>query len=691
MELKETIGKITLDYSKYPGEDFYCDGAIEDTMLDIAKNYAKVEFPRIIEENASWPIMYHFSTQRENIVDWIPMDKNSKVLEIGSGCGAITGALARKAGEVTCVDLSKKRSLINAYRNQDCDNVTIRVGNFKDIEPELDTDYDYCLLIGVFEYGQSYMGGETPYEDFLKIIRKHAKAGTGRVVIAIENRYGLKYWAGCMEDHLGTYFKGLEGYQPEDGVKTFSKKGLMRIFKTCGEKKVNFYYPYPDYKFMNTLFSDDRLPVKGELCLNMRNFDRDRVKVFDEKAVFDGLIEDGDFDTYSNSFLVVLGDDVETEYVRYSNDRADEYKICTELINVHGDKIVKKRALSERGKSHIQAMRGYYDALSKAYHNTGLNICPCKLIDEGNSIIFPYISGKPLSELMDECLKNGDEEGFKKLFDEYVKYVSMGDTSHIADMDLVFSNILVDGKNWTVIDYEWVEERAVEAKELAFRALYCFILEDENRNILNYDLIIKKLGITVDEEQGYREHEAMFQKMVTGKYKSLGELRDLLGGKILSLEKSLMDAALEANRRRIRVYEDLGNGFNEDDAYYVQDTYDMDDYVEVEIELPTNTKKVRIDPCEDYAITYIDSIIFNDKVIDVKDNKRVYINGKKLKTSDGNGVTAVFYNEDPNIIIELSDIIRSTGNKMKISMKTSFVKKEMIENLSGNLKRMIRL
>ena len=67
MELKETIGKITLDYSKYPGEDFYCDGAIEDTMLDIAKNYAKVEFPRIIEENASWPIMYHFSTQREGM------------------------------------------------------------------------------------------------------------------------------------------------------------------------------------------------------------------------------------------------------------------------------------------------------------------------------------------------------------------------------------------------------------------------------------------------------------------------------------------------------------------------------------------------------------------------------------------------------------------------------------------------
>lgn len=690
-EFIEQIGKITLDYSKYPGEDLYCDGAIEDTMLDIAKNYAKVEYPRIIEEYANWPVMYHFSSQRENIVDWIPMDKDAKVLEIGSGCGAITGALSRKAGQVTCVELSKKRSLINAYRNQNCDNVTIKVGNFKDIEPELDTDYDYCLLIGVFEYGQSYMGGDTPYEDFLKIIRKHAKAITGKVVIAIENRYGLKYWAGCKEDHLNRYFCGLEGYKPEDGVKTFSKKGLERIFETCGERKVNFYYPYPDYKFMNTLFSDKRLPKKGELCLNNRNFDCDRVKLFDEKAVFDGILEDGEFDKYSNSFLVVLGDDVETEYVRYSNDRADAYKISTEILEIGGNKIVKKRALTEAGIEHMQSMRRHYEGLAGAYRYAGLNICPCNIADNGMSVIFPYVNGVQLSELMDDCLSRGDAEGFKELFDEFVKRISEGDLSHIADMDLVFSNILVDGDYWTVIDYEWVEERAVKAKELAFRALYCYILEDENREILNYDSIIKELDITVDEEQGYREHEAMFQKEVTGRYKSLGELRDLIGGKILSLEKSISDAALEANKRRIKVYLDYGKGFGEEDAYYVTDTYDMEGYVEMSIEFPSNVRKVRIDPCEDYALTYLESMVFNNKLIDIKDNKRVYINGKKLKDSNVSGITAVFFNNDPNIVIEVSDMVRSTGNKLTVAMRTSLIQKEMVDNLEGNLKRMIRL
>lgn len=237
--MTETIGKITLNLDKYPGEDYYCDGSVEDEILDIVKKYSTVEYDRIIAERKSWPILYHLSALRENIVDFLPIQKTEKVLEVGSGCGAITGALARKAGEVTCVDLSKKRSLINAYRHSECENVTIHVGNFTDVEPELPADYDYICLIGVFEYGQAYIGGKTPYEDFLKILQKHL-APDGRIVIAIENKYGLKYFAGCKEDHLGSWFSGIENY-PEGGVvRTFSRKKLERIFDACGVRERSF-------------------------------------------------------------------------------------------------------------------------------------------------------------------------------------------------------------------------------------------------------------------------------------------------------------------------------------------------------------------------------------------------------------------------------------------------------------------
>jgi len=37
-------------------------------------------------------------------------------------------------------------------------SVFVHVGNFTDVEPELPADYDYICLIGVFEYGQAYIG-----------------------------------------------------------------------------------------------------------------------------------------------------------------------------------------------------------------------------------------------------------------------------------------------------------------------------------------------------------------------------------------------------------------------------------------------------------------------------------------------------------------------------------------------------
>ena len=303
--MQEKIGKVTLDYEFYPGEDLYSDGPVEKELLEIAKNYGEEELNQIIAERNSWPILYHFSHIRQNIVEWLPITRNQKVLEIGSGCGPITGILAKKAKSVTCNDLSKMRSTINAYRNKNCDNVKIMVGNFQDVESSLTETYDYITLIGVFEYSQGYIGTEQPYVEMLRRISRHLAPG-GKVVIAIENRLGLKYWAGCTEDHVGKYFEGLENYPDTKGVRTFSRKELSDIIDKAGDFKTTFYYPYPDYKFPMTIYSDKRLPKKGELRDNFCNFDRNRIQLFNEGKVYDSLTDAGLFQEFSNSFLVLV-------------------------------------------------------------------------------------------------------------------------------------------------------------------------------------------------------------------------------------------------------------------------------------------------------------------------------------------------------------------------------------------------
>lgn len=303
--MQEKIGNIVLDLEYYSGKDLYSDGPVEEELLDIAKNYREEELNRVISERKSWPVLYHFSHIRQNILEWLPIEKKDRVLEVGSGCGAITGALARKAGEVTCIDLSRMRSTINAYRNRDYDHVKIMVGNFQDIEKNLEEKFDYITLIGVFEYSEGYIGTKEPYVEMLRCISRHLAPG-GKIVIAIENRLGMKYWAGCTEDHAGRYFEGLMGYPDTKGVKTFSRTELGNIIQKAGNFRTRFYYPFPDYKFPLTIYSDSYLPKKGELKGNFSNFDRARIQLFDEAKVYDTLVENGLFPEFSNSFLVLL-------------------------------------------------------------------------------------------------------------------------------------------------------------------------------------------------------------------------------------------------------------------------------------------------------------------------------------------------------------------------------------------------
>ena len=302
--MEEHIGKVRLNFKFYDGKDLYSDGNdIEDEILDIVKTNPKSEYNNIIFEKSKWALLYHLSELRQNIIDWIPISKNDNVLEIGSGCGALTECIAKKANSVTCVELSRKRSLINAYRHKDYDNIEIIVGNLQKIK--FDKKYDIITLIGVFEYAESFIEGNNPYITFLQSIYDKLN-DKGRIVIAIENRIGMKYWAGCKEDHVGKYFEGITGYRSNKDVKTFSKYELEDLFRSAEISDFKFYYPYPDYKFMHTIYSDEHYPSVNSLCDNFRNYDQTRLNLFDETAAFNGIIRSNLFDEFSNSFLIII-------------------------------------------------------------------------------------------------------------------------------------------------------------------------------------------------------------------------------------------------------------------------------------------------------------------------------------------------------------------------------------------------
>ncbi|MBQ3163014.1 MAG: methyltransferase domain-containing protein [Lachnospiraceae bacterium] len=667
--MTEKVGKVTLDLTYYPGEDFYSDGTIEDELLAIAKEHKPDEFPEIIEKKKNWPVFYHLSPFRTNIIDWLPIKKTDKVLEIGSGCGAITGTLADKAGSVTCIDLSKKRSLVNAYRNQDKDNITIMVGNFKDIEPNLPCDYDYVFLIGVFEYGQAYIGGRTPYEDFMKICNRHRNE-TGRLVIAIENKFGLKYWAGCREDHLGTYFAGLEGYPNGGVVRTFTKKGLEKIVKSAGISQYSFYYPYPDYKFPTVVYSDRYLPKQGELSNNLRNFDRDRMVLFDEKLVFDQIVEEEEFPLFSNSYLLIVGKPLEEIYCKFSNDRANPWAIKTAIYeNTFNELYVEKIPVTKEAVGHMANTAKAYELLSKRYAGTKVRMNQCS--KKGNRLVFPFCEGVTLEKLLDWKLENADVEGFKTLIDEYMKWLTYGEEHKVSNIDFIFGNIIIKDDIWNVIDYEWTYERFVSAKEIAFRAFYNYMLGSPSRKACEELLYQDILGLTEEEIAEYIGEEREFQKFITGKRAAVGDMRELIGCPAYSLEEIEMYMTKGDLKYSVQLFWDFGEGFKGENSIILNESAQSGASMNHVVLLPESIKQVRIDPCSFACAVKIKAIRVDDKVYT---RNEIFANGDWIDES-----SVIFGTEDPNIIISCEGG-RELGFEMEIIEMPEEMACQMIRN-----------
>lgn len=299
--MKEKIGEVTLNY-KYYTENEPCSNIddIEETLLEAVRTGEDLELRLQKEENPAF--LYHFSPIRQNVLRWFEFDSKASLLEIGAGCGAITGLFCENVEQVVAIDLSKRRSTINATRHKQYSNLEIYVGNFADIT--LEQKFDYISLIGVLEYSAYYMDSQEPFLDLLKKVKTMLKPG-GKILIATENKYGLKYWAGAPETYTGGLFEGIEGYEKEESVRTFSKKSLKKLLENAGFSKNAFYYPVPDYRLPLEIYSEKHLPKSGDITNISPAYDRPRYEFFDERLAFSTICEDGLFEGFANSFIVV--------------------------------------------------------------------------------------------------------------------------------------------------------------------------------------------------------------------------------------------------------------------------------------------------------------------------------------------------------------------------------------------------
>lgn len=489
------------------------------------------------QQCTDWPSLYHLSGTRANILRPFESSISGDVLEIGAGCGAITRYLGECGASVLALEGSPRRAAIARDRTRDLGNVTVLTEKFDEFR--CDRQFDVITLIGVLEYANLFTEGSDPAHAMLTRVRALLKP-EGRLIIAIENQLGLKYFAGASEDHVGIPMYGIEGRYRKQQPQTYGRKALRNLLEKAGFNAAEFLAPFPDYKLPVSILTEEAVADEGfdAAAFAWQSVRRDPQlpahSTFSQELAWPAIFRNGLGLDVANSFLVVASPGV-GELVKqgvlayhYSSDRIARYW---------------KETRFERFKStgiNVSYQHPYAGSISNHAGSEPVIRFACP--DRAS-----YTYGTPLSwEFIQIVTRDGwhvDEVG--QFLTRYIsileKLTSAQGAAYTSEdlssatlpgefFDVIPQNIIIrtDG-HAEIIDKEWTLCQDVKLPHLLFRALLLMLGSvtrlGHNSSCAAFTRIelinaaFNSIGIPLTEKDYSRfiESESVVQELVTGR------------------------------------------------------------------------------------------------------------------------------------------------------------------------------
>ncbi len=424
----------------------------------------------------------HLCRERRNCLQWLAIHSTDAVLEVGAGAGALTGGLADRAASVTAVEASEALAFVNAVRQRNRPNVEIHGGPPGAALGRLDgRAFDLVILTDVLHGAALHTGpAADPAVELLRRLRGLLKPG-GRIVL------------------LQTLGSG-PARQPVNGEPEpwLARDGLSQLAHRTGLDTGLFYYPFPDWRFANRLYSDARPPRKDEPGLGRLS----------GEAVLVELQPQGQTRAAAESDQII--------YSQIATRRRPEYRICTDIVRQpDGRQYVVKRAAGPEARAHVARLPDHGRQLATILASTPLRVNRCTPSAAG--MRFDFLEGPSLA---DECLarlRTGDEAAFLGQMQRFVDTVRalavqpfratpeflriFGavrlpeglKSAEVSDIDLVLPNIIVHGGAWHVIDYEWTFDFPIPIDFIVFRTLRYLLAEDHGHGIAQHPDLRRRL------------------------------------------------------------------------------------------------------------------------------------------------------------------------------------------------------
>jgi SAM-dependent methyltransferase len=407
---------------------------IDVKIRSMIENEGLEYYDETFDSNTPFSVYQHLSVLRTGLFAWYPFQKGARLLEIGGGNGALTGILCDRCEQVTVTERSDYRGETIRLRWKNKNNLTVRTGDWQQMAFE--TPFDYVILTGILDRVCDGRDDWKEYGEYLsKLVRLLATGG--KLLLAVDNRLGARYLSGGGEPHTKRPYDGINGYPARTSGRSFTLQELQEILDAAEIENRYFYYPLPDYRLPQVIYSDARLP-EGEITERVMPYEPFGCKMLiNEKILTDDLIANGMFAATANSFLVECSRDDrigEVQYTALSTDRGIAGAYATIL---RSDSVVIKKPIFPEGIPSALQVQEHMNALKAR----GIPVLEQTWDAEDCEIRMPYITHPTLNQYIKKTLPL-DAAKVIAILDDLYHYILQASAISVSGRNRLLEHIM---------------------------------------------------------------------------------------------------------------------------------------------------------------------------------------------------------------------------------------------------------
>ncbi len=270
--------------------------------------------------------------------------------------------------------------------------------------------YDVVVAADVLERARDAGGA-------LRGIRGRLAPG-GRLLLAADNRLGVRYFVGDQDAFSGKVFDGVEGYRhlaPWERERmegrAYSKAEVAGLLEGAGFARRRFFSVFPGVGNPQLLLAEDYLPNEALDIRVFPEYNSPGTVFACEEELYPSLAENGLLHGMANGLFAECPLDgaafCPVNQVTLSGERGPGNALATVLRR---DGLVEKRALYREGAGRLRELCGNNAYLSAR----GVRMVPGRL--EGGAFVMPYVDGTPANDYF-RGLLGRDAAGFLESLD----------------------------------------------------------------------------------------------------------------------------------------------------------------------------------------------------------------------------------------------------------------------------------